>query len=220
MMFYDLIVLLGICFLLLWIYIPNSVASNNHTIKMLLVQYTIGAVAVSVFRAVWKIYKQIWRYASAATYLRLFYSDICASIVFLSLNCLAYFSKDGSFLREYNAGMMRPFSVMAINMLASIAIRLLYQYAYAVSSGKNTKAWGIVRKLILVLTGVNIVPDEKISQRIRRINIAIIGAGKVGAMLAEELITNPMASYQPCCFVDINKKKAGRQILGIDVLSA
>ena len=40
----------------------------------------------------------------------------------------------------------------------------------------------------------------------------------IGVMLADELIKNPKALYQPVCFVDIDKEKAGREIYGIPVL--
>ena len=52
----------------------------------------------------------------------------------------------------------------------------------------------------------------------RKIRIAIVGAGRVGVLLAEELLNNPMAAYQPCCFIDTDKEKVGREILGIEVL--
>ena len=41
--------------------------------------------------------------------------------------------------------------------------------------------------------------------------IAIIGAGSVGAMLADELLNNPKAVYKPVCFVDVNKEKNSRK---------
>ena len=53
----------------------------------------------------------------------------------------------------------------------------------------------------------------------RRINIAIVGAGRVGTSLAEELLNSPTAAYVPKCFIDVKKEKIGRQIHGIPVLS-
>ena len=37
-----------------------------------------------------------------------------------------------------------------------------------------------------------------------KINIAVVGAGRVGVMLAEELANNPRSAYRPCCFIDID----------------
>lgn len=42
-----------------------------------------------------------------------------------------------------------------------------------------------------------------------KIKIAVVGAGNVGATLAEELIRNPKAHYVPICFVDKDIEKAG-----------
>ncbi len=42
-----------------------------------------------------------------------------------------------------------------------------------------------------------------------KIKIAIVGAGNVGATLAEELIRNPKAHYVPICFIDKDVEKAG-----------
>lgn len=41
----------------------------------------------------------------------------------------------------------------------------------------------------------------------QKIKVAIIGAGRVGVSLAEELLNNSEAAYVPRCFIDINKEK-------------
>ncbi|MDQ9823524.1 hypothetical protein RFZ44_09245, partial [Acinetobacter sp. 163] len=60
---------------------------------------------------------------------------------------------------------------------------------------------------------------EEYRMRERKINIAIVGAGRAGVMLAEELLNNPNASYRPVCFIDSDRDKVGRYIHGIQVLS-
>ncbi len=50
-----------------------------------------------------------------------------------------------------------------------------------------------------------------------KIKIAIVGAGNVGAILAEELIRNPKAHYIPVCFIDKDPQKAGNSICGLPV---
>lgn len=51
----------------------------------------------------------------------------------------------------------------------------------------------------------------------RKIKVAIIGAGRVGVGLAEDLISNAQSSYVPRCFIDVSKEKIGREIQGIPV---
>ncbi len=50
-----------------------------------------------------------------------------------------------------------------------------------------------------------------------KIKIAIVGAGNVGASLAEELTRNPKAHYTPVCFVDTDAQKIGNSINGLPV---
>ena len=53
--------------------------------------------------------------------------------------------------------------------------------------------------------------------RMNKIGVAIVGAGQVGAMLAEELIYNPNSHYYPICFIDKNADKIGGFVCGIRV---
>lgn len=52
----------------------------------------------------------------------------------------------------------------------------------------------------------------------RKTNIAIVGAGKTGSLLVEELLYNSNSVYRPLCFVDINKERVGGYICGIRIL--
>lgn len=50
-----------------------------------------------------------------------------------------------------------------------------------------------------------------------KINVAIVGAGKIGALLAQELMTNKKSHYYPYCFFDSDPDKAGNYISGIRI---
>ena len=89
---------------------------------------------------------------------------------------------------------------------------------YEYSSRKSTIA-NIMRKVTRVVTGIKIDPMQSGKINGHRINIAIVGAGRVGVMLADELLLNPAAAYQPCCFIDIDSEKIGRYISGLRVYS-
>ncbi len=52
-----------------------------------------------------------------------------------------------------------------------------------------------------------------------KIGVAIVGAGQVGALLAEELIYNSNSHYNPVCFIDKNPDKVGSRVCGIEVYS-
>ncbi|MBQ3373575.1 MAG: polysaccharide biosynthesis protein [Oscillospiraceae bacterium] len=52
-----------------------------------------------------------------------------------------------------------------------------------------------------------------------RKKLAVVGAGRIGAMLVKELLTNQNTAYVPVCFVDNDMRKAEREIYGIPVIA-
>lgn len=58
---------------------------------------------------------------------------------------------------------------------------------------------------------------EQLPSDINRVNVAIVGAGKIGVLLAEELMLNNYTRYVPYCFIDNDKAKIGHKIAGIKV---
>ncbi|MBQ3550164.1 MAG: polysaccharide biosynthesis protein [Clostridia bacterium] len=77
--------------------------------------------------------------------------------------------------------------------LATLMTRFLYQYSHNMLFYSRSDA------------------DSKI-------NVAIIGAGKTGSLLVEELMYNSNSNYRPLCFVDINKERVGGYISGIRII--
>ena len=51
----------------------------------------------------------------------------------------------------------------------------------------------------------------------KRAKIAIVGAGQIGACLANELLSNPQSSYEPMFFIDKAPEKAGNTVAGLKV---
>ena len=52
-----------------------------------------------------------------------------------------------------------------------------------------------------------------------KIGVVIVGAGQVGALLADELLYNPNSQYTPVCFVDRDASKIGGRVTGLPVYS-
>jgi FlaA1/EpsC-like NDP-sugar epimerase len=52
-----------------------------------------------------------------------------------------------------------------------------------------------------------------------KINVAIVGAGSVGTLLAEELVANSRSRYKPYCFIDHDENKVGNLVNGLKVYS-
>lgn len=89
---------------------------------------------------------------------------------------------------------------------------MLYRYAY--KCGNQESKWGkFLNSVLYFFSGIE-PGNEKEN---RKIKVAIIGAGRVGVGLAEDLISNTQSSYVPRCFIDVSKEKIGREIQGIPV---
>ena len=101
-----------------------------------------------------------------------------------------------------------------MNLLGAMTLRLMYRYTYKYA---NSNSFG--GKCLSILLRLFSGMETENAKEIQKIKVAIIGAGRVGVSLAEELINNSKASYTPKVFIDINKEKVGRDIRGIPVWS-
>ena len=203
LVFYDLIFYLFSAVFILIIY-PSSIA--ELTPGIIARHIAVSCACIFIARIVLKVYEQIWRYAGPKEYIRLLFSDAIACIVFLLLR--VFFPDSITFVRAV--------ALFMLNLLFCIAIRLMYQWIYQNRTSENRLAKGSIA-LLKRLAGMTFADETPSNHRIK---IAIIGAGSVGAMLADELLRNPKATYYPVCFVDIDKGKVGREIYGIPVLSS
>ena len=197
LLIYDTLVYLASALLILVIY-PSSIdkLTPAHTV--------VGMHCLLVTRLILKIYEQIWRYAGPGEYIRLLISDSLACFIFLLLRNV--FPRSLTFVRTV--------SLFMATLLGCIALRHLYQWVYQ-KRNSDTPLEKAALKMLHLLTRVTFSEEKTASNRIK---VAIIGAGSIGVMLADELLRNPKATYEPVCFVDIDKEKAGREISGISVI--
>lgn len=193
--------------LFIFVIYPTSIDVLNavETVTYLL----FGAVCVFASRFLFDTYKKIWRYAGSIDYLWLVVADFVGGIAFVLLR---------HFISSTKITFVRAVSLICLNLLGAICMRLTYQFAY---QGRNSSSKNVrnVLKILQVITGVEFSQEEAVSEE-RKIRIAIIGAGSVGAMLADELLGNPKAVYKPVCFVDVNKEKVGRMISHVPVVNS
>ena len=171
-----------------------------------IIYITVAAICVFGSRFLFQIYKRIWRYAGSSDYLWLVIADVIGGVVFV-------------LFREFitKITVVRAISAVLLNLLGAICMRLIYQFAYQ-NRNQNSKVHRGILRFFQFITGVEFAQEEATPEN-RKIRIAIIGAGSVGAMLADELLNNPKAVYKPVCFVDVNKEKVGRTISQIPVVN-
>ncbi len=197
---YDLLILLFVEFLLLIICRDHSLSPSGMILQVLLT-----AACLLVVRLIGGVYQQVWRYGGVQCYLRLLVVDGCAFFVNLLLENL---------LPE-NIVVPTLLSICCMNLLGSLAIRMIYRYAY--KCGNVQTAYGkFLNTLLRIFAGPNIQCAQQ--EPMHKTGVAIIGAGRTGVALAEELLNHGESAYTPRCFVDVNQKKADRKIQGIPVL--
>ncbi len=201
---YDFLPLLAIYYFIL-IVNPSSEA-HRMALEPFLAQIALGTVCVYAMRGLFGVYKCVWRYTDAYSYIRLMQADLIAGVLYYALGLIAPWPQT-SFLRKM--------VIVASNLLCSICMRLIYQFLYQQHS-RNSRMAKLLRPLIKLCFGVEIEPQLDMDNRIK---IAIVGAGRVGTTLADELLGSERAPYVPCCFIDTDREKVGRQIFNLPVLS-
>ena len=197
LVFYDSIIFAAINLLLLILYDPLAASVwAVHTILLF--------CAVFISRLLGRVYEQIWRYGGIQCYIRLLLTDAAAFILYSMISFA---------IPVERLSFVRALAFVCMNLLGALAIRMVYRYAY--KCGNHETPFGrFLGFLLKLFSGLDTQREEAPQQ----IKVAIVGAGRVGVSLAEELMNNPASAYKPCCFVDINNQKAGREIHGLPVL--
>lgn len=181
------------------------IGSGAVSFTILFQQVCLSVPCIFAARLIGKVYEQVWRYGGIQCYIRLMLADSVAFIAYLWLELL---------LPVQKIMFAEMLLLVSLNLLGALAIRMMYRYAYKCGN-KETICGKIFAALLHIFSGIR-ARDEK---EVRKIKVAIIGAGRVGVSLAEELLNNTETAYIPRCFIDISKEKVGREIHGISVYS-
>ncbi len=198
---YDAIIYVAIAIVLFILY----EGAKNLTIDGIIQQIVISAACIFTARIVGNIYGQVWRYGGIQCYIRLIFTDFVAFLIYLCVDLLFPIEKDM---------FVRSLSLFTLNLLGALTMRMFYRYAYK-CGGQDNIIGKIASFALWLLAGL----ETDKGKDAHKIKIAIIGAGRVGVSLAEELLSNKESAYVPRCFIDIKKEKAGREIHGIPVFS-
>lgn len=198
---YDLIVYVIVAIILLVLYGGMDKLSLDGVLQ----QVGLSVLCIFTARFLGKVYKQVWRYGGIQGYIRLLCTDAIAFVVYLCLELLLPVPK---------ITFARLLSLVSLNLLGALALRMMYRYVYKCGNHETTRG-KLLSVLLHMFSGIE-VGNEK---EVQKIKVAIIGAGRVGVSLAEELLNNAEAAYIPRCFIDTKKEKVGRDIHGIPVWS-
>lgn len=169
---YDLIVYAIVALILLVLYGGMDKLSTVGVFQ----QIALSAVCIFSARLLGKIYGQVWRYGGIQCYIRLLFTDSIAFIVYLGLELLFPVQK---------ITFARLLSLVSLNLLGALALRMMYRYAYKCGNQETTRG-KFLSILLHTFSGIE-AGNEK---EVQKIKVAIIGAGRVGVSLAEELLNS------------------------------
>ena len=201
LVFYDVVIILAIEVLLLILY-----GGSDRPTLIGLVQHSIlGMLSIIGIRFLFGIYGTIWRYGGVQNYMRLMFSDGVAFIV--------YFILGRFILPVHQLTFVKMLALVAMSLLGSLAIRMAYRYAFKCCN--NDSLWG--RALLFFLKTFGRI-DVVRYRDVKKIRVAILGAGNLGNNLFDEIAMDNKSPYEVRCFIDGDKAKVGRHINGVVVL--
>lgn len=202
LMAYDIAIFLLVVFFMVSAYgiHPEDITEFVETV--------IATLACLLFcRIMGNVYHMVIRYGGVGVYMRLFATDLTALLFYFPL--------------KYVFGLRNMESkiwliVIMLNLLGAVGIRLMYRYCYRYGVRRDKKG-EFLRWLLVLCAGETVIKERRNENK--RIRVAVLGAGRLGSVLADELLSNDSAAYVPVCFIDQDPNKAGREIFGLPILA-
>lgn len=163
---------------------------SNFRLVTYIINLGIIAVAITVVQLLMGMNRNVWRYPHTQAYLYLVISFLIVGLFSLIIAKL---------LKEFNLidfylGVWYYISVLPISALLCLSGRFCYRLIYKRGNASKGKAK-------------------------QYINVAIVGAGQLGASLANDLLNNPKAFYKPIFFVDSDSAKINHKVCGLPVFA-
>ena len=154
-----------------------------------LVNSGVQLVAVFVFRYLFGIYKNVWRYSNTKVYFNLVVADGIAGV-----SALVAIRIINLFLSGAYYGLWQAATVGSLTALVTLASRFAYTILHKKQSIKNKSA------------------HQK-----ERVPVALVGAGRLGSYLAGDLKNNPNSGFEPLFFVDTDSSKINNRVANLRV---
>lgn len=201
-MFYDILIYLIVVTFMVSTYGMKAKLFSEY---LLTVIFTLSCLLLC--RIVGKVYSMVIRFGGVHVYMRLFATDLCALLFYFPL--------------KYGLGFKNIQSqtwliIIMLNLLGAVGMRLMYRYCYRFGVLRDKKG-ALLRWLLILFAGSTVIKERRNENK--RIRVAILGAGRLGAVLADELLSNDNAAYLPVCFIDYDRGKYGRELMGLPVLA-
>lgn len=201
LVFYDVVIFLAIDVFFLLMY-----GGNDKPTQLGLVQHALlSMVSVMGMRFSWGVYREILRYGGVETYIRLMLSDALGFVIYFFL---------GRTLPIHQITFVKMVALVMMNLLAALSMRMVYRYSFKTASS-DSRLGRISRFFLRIFAHME---QTSISEE-RGTKVAIFGAGSLGYTLYEDICVNKQYPYEVRCFIDEDRRKSGRNIDSIKVIS-
>lgn len=202
LMAYDIAI-----FLLVVFFMVSAYGIHSEDITEF-VETVIATLACLLFcRIMGNVYHMVICYGGVGVYMRIFATDLTALLFYFPLKYVCGFRN-----MENKTWLI----IIMLNLLGAVGIRLMYRYCYRYGVRKDRKG-EFLRWLLVLFAGETVIKERRNENK--RIRVAVLGAGRLGAVLADELLSNDSAAYVPVCFIDQDVDKVGREIMGLPILA-
>ena len=156
------------------------------------------------------IYHLVWRYGGIQCYIRLLFVDAIGFLVYVYCDLVICHLIGIPDVSNFTA-----IALAGADTLLALAMRMIYRYAFKFGTEDNAK--GRFLRFLLKVFAKEQIGIQQLDAT-RKIKIAIVGAGRLGVTLVDELMNNTASAYEPVCFVDFDRDKTGREVRGIPVI--
>ena len=192
LMLVDIAIIIGVYYMTNFIRILDlhSIVLNG---ELNLTRLAALVIMLMIGRILCGVYRNVWRYANIETYLTIMVSDFISNMILMLIGRVWF---------AVNLGIGVHMIVAMAILLVTLLSRYCYQLLYAYRSKNADKT----------------IEGNSINQ-IYKVEAAIVGAGNVGATLADEFFRNPRSRYVPVCFIDTDPEKIGQTVNGVPIYS-
>lgn len=192
LMLVDIAIIIGVYYMTNFIRILDlhSIVLNG---ELNLTRLAALVIMLMTERILCGVYRNVWRYANIETYLTIMVSDFISNMILMLIGRVWF---------AVNLGIGVHMIVAMAILLVTLLSRYCYQLLYAYRSKNADKT----------------IEGNSINQ-IYKVEAAIVGAGNVGATLADEFFRNPRSRYVPVCFIDTDPEKIGQTVNGVPIYS-
>ena len=182
----DVMSIVAASFAALYIRFDFSFANIEKQYMMQLEHILLPNILVTLlFYTIWKLYRSVWRYASANELINIVFATTCTAVAQV-VYC-------------YVLNQKMPRSYYALYWFLLTVMTSCIRFGYRILRLINSKR-------------------TEISEKNRRVNVMVIGAGAAGNMILKEMESSRYLNLQAKCIIDDQPGCHGKMLRGVPIV--